>query len=321
MHRKPDIRNFFSNLKKSSRFHNVMVFLGFVVVATVFWFMMAMNDSIQKDCTVRLQIDNVPDTVTFIKEPPSTMHVSVRDKGTNLLRSVGFRQPTMHINFNDYAYAGRFRFTASDMKASLKALFGKGASVLAVSLDSIGIDYSVGKGRQVPVVAVGTFEAAPGSVVMGKPISSPSRVRVFGPREILDTVTRIFTRPVVRKNIKETVVMGVDLNLPPHVRVIPERVEVTVKAEPLVRREETVEINTINVPQGVNLILFPSSVTVSYYVPMSKFGDDVPPMGVFVDYVTLAKSTNGKLGVELVPVKGAVNPSLSIDSVEYSVVR
>lgn len=314
-------RKIFSSLRHSSRFHNIGLFLGFVVVATIFWFMMAMNDSIQRECTVKLQIDNVPDSVTFITPAPASLHVTVRDQGTKLIRSVGFRSPTMHINFKDYSDNGLFRFSASDMLASLKGLFGKSASVLSLSLDSLRLDYSTGKGRQVPVVVVSTLEAAPGTVLTGKPTAHPSRVTIHGPREIIDTITRVYTSRVSKTDIKEPVKLWADLIRIPNVRIIPERVEININAEPLVRREETIEIKTIHVPEGINLVLFPSKVAVEFYVPMSKFGEEAPEMTAVVDYSRIHSSNNGKLGVTLLPVHGVVSPSLRTDSVEYSVVR
>lgn len=295
--------------------------MGFVVVATIFWFMMAMNDSIQKDCTVRLQIDNVPDSVTFITQPPATMHVTVRDQGTKLMRTAAFRTPTIHINFKDHSDDGIFRFSSSDMKAGLKGLFGKSASLLSVSLDSIRLDYSMGKGKQVPVVVVAAIEPAPGIVLTGKPQSHPAHVTLHGPREILDTISRVFTTRLSVSGIKENSEFRVGLKPIPRVRMIPDQIGVKVGAEPLVRREEYVDIKPIHVPEGINLVLFPSKVAVEFYVPMSRFGAESPAMEATVDYSQVAAARNGKLAVTLYVSKGAVSPSLKMDSVEYSIVR
>lgn len=295
--------------------------MGFVVVATIFWFMMAMNDSIQKDCTVRLQIDNVPDSVTFITQPPATMHVTVRDQGTKLMRTAAFRTPTIHINFKDHSDGVLFRFSSSDMKAGLKGLFGKSSTLLSVSLDSIRLDYSTGKGKQVPVVVVAAIEPAPGIVLTGKPQSLPAHVTLHGPREILDTISRVFTTRLSVSGIKEDSEFRVGLKPISRVRMIPDQVGVKVGAEPLVRREEYVDIKPIHVPEGINLVLFPSKVAVEFYVPMSRFGAESPAMEATVDYSQVAAARNGKLAVTLYVSRGAVSPSLKMDSVEYSIVR
>lgn len=322
MRQKPDIKHLWKSLKGSERFHNFVVFLIFVAIATVFWVMMAMNDSVQRDFNVKIQIDNVPDTVTFITPPPSVMHVAVRDQGTSLLRQGVMRKPTLHINFPDYAQKGIFRFTVTDMRAALKGTFGRSASILSVSLDSLRFNYTTGAGKRVPVVIAADIQAAPGNVITGALKSRPMNVTVYGPQSALDTIYRVLTERIKRHNIRESVKIGIDLLDIPGVRIIPDKVEVIVQAEPLVRKEQMVSIKTINVPNGINLVLFPSKVNVEYFIPMSKFGDEQPEIEAMVDYSQLPLSRNGKLYIMLGPTPpGIVRPSLMADSVEYSVVR
>ncbi len=78
-----------------------------------------------------------------------------------------------------------------------------------------------------------------------------------------------------------------------------------------------------NVPHEENLLLFPSQVRVSYYVPMSEFSDDKKAVRVVVDYKDLAEHRGERLPLRIEPVKGvaAVNPRLHSDSVEYTLVR
>ena len=80
-------RTKWKQLKKTSSFHDAVLFLIFVAISALFWFILALNDSAQDNFNVKIQITNVPDTVTFISDIPEKVHVSVRDKGTNLWRS------------------------------------------------------------------------------------------------------------------------------------------------------------------------------------------------------------------------------------------
>ena len=50
-------------------FHNALVFLIFVVIATVFWIVITLNDSVTDTFRVKFRVDNVPDSVTFITDP------------------------------------------------------------------------------------------------------------------------------------------------------------------------------------------------------------------------------------------------------------
>ena len=52
-------------------------------------------------------------------------------------------------------------------------------------------------------------------------------------------------------------------------RIIPDRVIVTVPVEPLIVKKKKVRIDVTGLPDGVGLITFPSVAEVSYLVPMS----------------------------------------------------
>ena len=82
------IRSYRREFMASSAFRKMLTFLVFVVIAALFWFIMALNDSAQDDFEVRVAITNVPDSVTFINLPPQKIHVMVRDQGVNLWRSL-----------------------------------------------------------------------------------------------------------------------------------------------------------------------------------------------------------------------------------------
>ena len=108
------IRSYRREFMASSAFRKMLTFLVFVVIAALFWFIMALNDSAQDDFEVRVAITNVPDSVTFINLPPQKIHVMVRDQGVNLWRNGILVRPAVEINFRDFSNDGRFIVRRSD---------------------------------------------------------------------------------------------------------------------------------------------------------------------------------------------------------------
>ncbi len=317
-----DIKSRWKAFRKSSRFHDALVFLSFVVVATLFWFIMALNDSVEDTVEVRLNITNVPDSVTFIKLPPERVHVSVRDKGTSLLRSAFFRSPVVNLNFADYASDGRFRFSRSDMSAAVRSVFGPGAQVSVLSVDSVSVPYTTLKGKRVPVVVAADVTASLGNIIDGNPVSRPANVLVYSSREVLDTITRVYTERLVKRNLSESSVESVAVHAVAGARIVPAQVEVKVNVQPLVRKELLVECGVRGVPDGISLLLFPSRVPISYFVPMSRFNDDHPPVEVWVDYADTHLAGTKRLPVKIGPTpRGIRNVTTELDSVEYTIVH
>ena len=309
------------SVKTTSGFRKLVTYLIFVGIATLFWFILALNDNIQDDFDVKLEFTNVPDSVTFITVPPEEIHVAVRDQGASILRRALFVTPKLHINFRDYAKDGKLIYGKSELNAGLKGLFGAGATLVSTSIDNLSLDYTTLPGKRIPVVVSADFSAAVGKVIYGQPSSTPKSVTVYGTRDVLDTITRVFTEKIVRTNLEDSKDLSVRLKNVSGARIEPETVKVHVNVEMLVRKEANVTIKAEHLPAGMDILLFPSTATVEYFIPMSCFNrDDVAPE-VSVDVRELQASSK-RLPLHLgASPKDMLNIRVLTDSVEYTLVR
>lgn len=320
--RKIRLRDEWRTVKTSSQFRNVLLFLVFVAISIAFWFILALNDSVTHTFSVRLNMINVPDTVTFISEPPADMHVTVRDKGTNILRSGVVKNPTVTINFNDYAHQGVFRMTKADIFNVMKNSFGSGIQISSMSLDSLRLYYTDAPGKVVPISVRVDCTASSGNIIAGPPQAIQRTVRIFSYGNETDTINEVRTKVLKRSNLSQTSVLDVEIEPIRNVRIEPSAIKVRVNVEPLVLKEGYAQIEARGVPAGESLLLFPARVPVSYYVPMSMFNDEDLPVNVYVDF----EDTRATMGNRL-PVKVGqsgpfiVNPQLRADSVEYTLIR
>ncbi|MDE6379534.1 MAG: YbbR-like domain-containing protein [Muribaculaceae bacterium] len=310
-------------LRKSSRFRSILTYAVFVGIAALFWIILTLNDSVQDGCIVNVKISNQPDSITFISEVPKTIHVEVKDKGSSLMRTMWLHTPTLHLNFRELADGRQLICSRSDMMAALKETFGSSATIISSSVDSLRLTYTDRPGKSIPVVVAVKAGARAGYTVYGKPTAEPSRVTAYGPREIIDTMTSVLTKSYVESDLSESMTFSSELKSIPGVRLIPGSVKVKINVEPLVAKEEIVTVVAENVPQDENLLLFPSNVRVSYFVPMSEFSDEKKAVRVVVDYNDVATHMGERIPLRIEPVKGvyAVNPRLHSDSVEYTLVR
>lgn len=316
------LRGKWKAIKENPKFHDSVLFLVFVCISTLFWFVLAANDSAQDNFNVKVSISNVPDSVTFISDIPGKVHVSVRDKGTNLWRS-HWRPPTINVDFRDYGENGILRFSKDDITASLKSQFGKTATITSVSIDSIYLDYTTNKGKRVPVVIDARITTASGSVIASGLKPHPSSVYVYGEKRVLDTIHSVHTSLLSLKDISESCKVEVGMRKIANAKIIPSKIEVDVPVEPLVKKEAMITITPINVPEDRNLLLFPSKIPVAYYVAMSHLGDnDDPEVELTVDYNDLTKSSSSsRLGITIARFPSRLqNLTLKTDSVEYTVV-
>lgn len=309
-------------MRASTGFHDFVLFLAFVVVAAFFWLVMSLNDNVSKTFDVDLRIENVPDSVTFINDPPASFHVMIRDKGTNILRSGTLADPQVSLNFRNYADDGIFRVTKADITSALKSAFGNSAQITELSLDSLRLHYTTEKGRRVPIVVISDVSAASGMVISGASKPLLRSALIYSYSEDIDTITRVYTQPIVRRNLSETTEVEVQLRPIPMVKIVPSVVKVRIPVEPLVKKESMASVSAVNVPEGESLLLFPNRVQVAYYVPMSLFSSDLVPVDVSVDYRDIYKYSGDRLPVSIHSYADYVeSPQVFVDSVEYTLVK
>lgn len=309
-------------MKASKGFHNALVFLVFLAVATLFWFILALNDSVTRTFDVKLRIVNKPDSVTFITDPPQDIHVTISDKGSNILRSGILQHPGIDINFRDFSNGSVFRFSKSDMTAALKATFGASCQIGSVSIDSLYLTYATGKGKRVPIVCRADVSASVGNVIAGPPRAMEKSVKVFSLSNEIDTITRVYTEPIIKRDLSESKEFEIKLMPIKGAKIVPSSVKVKVEVEPLVKKESLVAVKALNVPEGFSLVLFPTRAPVSYYVPMSRFNDESVPLTVTVDYNDTKKTDANRLPMSVSETRNyVVNPQLGFESVEYTLVK
>ncbi|MDE6558924.1 MAG: YbbR-like domain-containing protein, partial [Muribaculaceae bacterium] len=230
------------DVKATSGFRKFLTFLVFVLVASLFWFILALNDDIQDDFEVGIKVVNVPDSVTFIQEIPKEIHVLVRDKGTSLWRNAMFTRPEVEFNFREYASDGLFYVSRGELTSEVKKKFGQSANVISVSLDTIGVIYTTLPPRRVPVEVNMDITPAMGKVISSKPVVEPGGVQIYSSREGLDTITRVVTDKLRAQNLEEPTTFTVKLKKIPGVRIEPSEVKVRVNVEALIRRQITLPI-------------------------------------------------------------------------------
>lgn len=316
------LRNWWRRIRTTRGFQDFLIFLVFVFISTLFWFIMALNDNVQRTLDVGVSINGVPDSVTFINQPPVNIHVTVRDKGTNLMRASAMREPMIEINFRDYAQNDVLTVGRTDFDALLKKTFGSSAQIIAVSVDSMRMVYTANPGKRVPIVVRADVTASSGNVIAGYPKLSQPYTIIYSNQDVLDTITRVYTQKIVKRNLMETTSFEVGLSPVAGARAIPDKVKATIPVEPMVNKHSKEDVQVINTPDGIRVILFPQKVEVSYYVPMSKFNSRQDGIVVVADFSRRGRGLSGKIPVRVLEKPSeCVNVSLMADSLEYTIVK
>lgn len=304
-------------LVKSRCGHNTMVFMVFVAIASALWFVMALNEEATFDLQVPVRLTHVPDSVKIISDVPASLRVTVRGKGTQLLRYLAGNPADADIDFRMYRSAAGIRLGDVELKSIVRSSVG-GSSVQLVSPDSVIILYTSAPPVLLPVELQCIASAAPGSTIVGSPTVSVDSVKVYSVKPLPTSVTSVKTEPLRYDNLQENVNAQVKLIAPAGTRVEPDSTDLRITVEPLILKEREIVVETVNQPAGSRMIIFPAKVTVMYMVPMSQYTKTEPNMRVVADYNEISTTGSGKVKLRLRNVPQVLqNVHLQLDSASY----
>lgn len=309
-----------TTISKTARGKNILTFLIFLLISTLFWFMMVLNDDVQRDYKVKLEIEDLPDNVTILTKLPENIDVSVIGKGRSFIKfDWGAADPILRVKYSDLADRGDNRMALSEqnLSSAVRDIFGTATQVSSTKPDSLSLKYTTRPGDKLPLFVNLDVQASPEYIIYEKPIVDVDSVYVYSVRGIPSSVISVRTEQMSLRNLSDTTIVDARVIAPAGTRVVPETVSVTIPVQPLVSKSQTVDIKVVNVPRGWSLLTFPSAVQISYLLPMSLYSSDYYSPNAVVDYLDINPSRSSvTVDIQGVPDyyrSVMVNPS----SVEY----
>lgn len=304
-------------LISSSRGKDTFLFLSFLCVSYVFWLMLTLNNEIQEDFDVPFEITNVPDSVTMIDNIPTKINVSVREKGSSLIRYKWGNIPALKVRFKDFSYGNRFFLGKSEIDSKLRSYFGGNTQIVSFSPDSIKTSFTTHKGRKVKLQINANVSSNFQYIINGKIKSNIDSVLIYTSDENPNNIDYVETVPIIEHELKDSLSVTAEIKKLSGVRIIPDKVIITIPVEPLISKKQNIIVDAINVPTSTSLITFPSSIEIDYLIPMSLYNSENDGIKVFVDFSSIQKGEK-KLPIIISNIPETFhNVSIKPDSVEY----
>lgn len=305
-----------STALRSSRGKDVLTYLMFVAVAFVFWVFLSLDTEVQRDFEVPVEIVEIPDSVTLIGNVPSELAVSVKGKDSQLLRFLWGKMSPVKFKWKDNVTDNFMHLGPTRIETKMREYFGPGVELVSYRPDSVHIAFTSQPGVKVKLNIQADIHTNLQYIMSSQPYADVDSVTLYSATDIPHSLRVVSTEPIVKSGLKDTTVYEVKVKPIAGVRIIPDKVTVTVPVEPLISQKRTAIIEPQGVPEGKHLVTFPSKVEVSYLVPMSAFNDEYP-LKAFVEYDDVKKPGN-KIPISLSMLPSIYHSvSVSPESVEY----
>lgn len=289
------------NFLLSEKSREFFIFLFFFVIAAGFWLLQTLNGDYETEFSLQVRLKEVPDNVVITSEPSSELRVRVKDKGTVLLNymlSKSFYPLT--LNFADYkSTSHHVRIPSSLFEKRLLSQLNASTKLVSISPDTLEYIYSSGSSKRVPVRIQGRVSAGK-QYYVADTIYRPDSVLVYAPKRLLDTMTAAFTEPLRLEDATDTVKLRTPLYTPKGAKFVPSSVELLFPVDIYTEKTVEVPISGVNFPADKTLRAFPSKVSVTFQVGLSRFRQiEAEDFQCDVSYEELLKTGADKYRVKL----------------------
>jgi len=285
------------------------IFSVFVFFSTILWFLNALNQEYTTDIKVPVVFFNLPPNRANIAELPKNFTVTINAYGYNILKyqlknkftplkidlseARFFKYP--NIDTNKY-----FVLTKEYINFVENQLTGNMA-IDVIKPDTVFFLFTTYKEKYVPVNVDATILAAAQYVIKDDVFLSPDSVLISGPAIIIDTITNVITKNFLLDKLNSNTIYVATIKPIIGVEISPLNVKINVNVEEYTELRLNVPIETINVPDSVNLLVFPNSVNIVTKVGINRYDQILQSdFKVIVDYNAIYDNMGSQLPTEII---------------------
>ena len=280
------------------RWADVLTFTLFLVLATALWYGHAMQSVRNTRVPVLIQYTKPGSIGIGGNGLPDTVMIEVRDAGARL--NAYHREPLhLTIDLRPYIHGekGTIHVPSDALRRSISDILQGTSRLIETTPEEISCSYFTEQEKTVTVVLDGELTPAKEYQLVGAPVLSRMRLKLYGQDKALSGVDTVFTEHVVRSELSDTTNLRVALQIPAGMRSEADSVDVRVITERFTEKKFIIPLQIAGVPNGCHIRLFPKEVEVSVRVAMKHFAE-VQPTDVQALCTYTADRTD-KLDVEI----------------------
>lgn len=257
--------------KDKSRF---LTFLIFLVIATVLWFVIKLSKEYTTQTVIDLVYTEVP-VNKWISTPEQALKCSFVADGFVVLgnKMVPARRRVVSIPLDEVPYRleGGFTYSISSQYVVERVAdwLNVPAGNVTVNEDKLYFNMEDLQSRQLPVAVPLDVQTQRQFQLYGDPRVTPDRVTVYGPKNLLDTLSKVWCQPVTALDVGETFQRTVSLDLMDGaIRCDVDRVDVVVPVERYTERDLEVPVEA---DDSLELRFFPETVKLKCMIPIRDY--------------------------------------------------
>lgn len=265
--------DFFRKIKSVLISKDALIFLFFLALSGAFWFVQSLDK--QRETTLRIPVDymGIPEDVELENKLPNRIEIKVRDEGLTLMKYNSRNTVPLALDLERVYFAkGKIVITTDQLKNRISRYVLPSTAVLQIKPDSIIVLYHKLSSVTLPIKLNGEVKPSSQYVLSDSVQIEPSTVKIFGPKNLVDTMKAVYTEKLDLKSLSDTTFVKAKLEKPKQgIKYAFNDVNIGVFVEMFTENKIEVPITIINAPADMNIRVFPPTVNATYNVGLSNF--------------------------------------------------
>jgi len=305
---------------KFKRNQKLRSFLLFLLMAASIWFLTKFSKPLVAEFRLNLEYTNFPQQTLVSTDAPKVLNVTVNANGFKLLTEF-FSDKSLVIDLS----AGRLleddkiRFSQDQL---LAFCYRKMPAAGVISLDTkeliVPIDRMAAK--EIEILFQGEVSLSQGFKMIGPPKIEPNKITVYGPSQMIDTISSIRTIYTRLEGLRNNINKAIALESLFSNELSRSQDSIFWSAQILEYTQKQIElpVELINVPRGKKLQIFPEMMTLSVEIPVNEYAlYDKSNFRLICDYTERISEDSFMIPRLSQLPQGVFKPELSHKKVDY----
>ncbi len=275
---------------KKTNFNSFFFFLFFAVVI---WIFVQFSKQYNEVIDIPVNYVNIPPDKLLDANNPSVLKLRMEENGFRIAWFSLF-PPTLDVDVSKAVQQNdQLWYFIDDNRNDIVSQLNINFEDSRFVKDVLVIDFEQMKEKKLPVVSRIELEFAAGYSATDPLQLQPDSVRVSGPDALLDTLSRLYTEKLNLKKIKETASgkIKIDTSGFKHLTVHQPVLNYLLEVEKFTEGSVQVPIELVNVPEDLNVVIFPKETLLFYQVALKEYNQIVASdFRVIADFSTVQES-------------------------------
>lgn len=279
----------------------IAIFSVFVFIATIFWFLDALNRQYITKIEYPIELYNLPEDVSITSDYPQIITVTIKAYGFDI---VGKIKKSELIKIDVKNLSVKDKNDNTKLIISLSKVYNNffpkipEIEIFNIYPETIILETTKISSKKVPIKLNINFKTKNLHLQSGEIQLIPDSINISGSDKLLSKLSHVETMQHNYKDLSDTLKEKIKLKKINNLNFSEETVNIIIPIDKYTENEIKIPVHIINCPENLKVITFPNEITVTYKIALSKYktiGKD--DFTAIVDYSKINKE---KIQVRLI---------------------